>query len=91
MIASEEAGALLTIEPPADTPAASGERIPLGSPVMIIRVALDPSLANWGGMTGNIYRDLGAKGYEVAMPHPKRGTKKFVKFAVDQVQKVTHV
>ncbi|MFA9287429.1 hypothetical protein ACCQ08_21805 [Comamonas sp. SY3] len=63
----------------------------MGSPVTIIRVALDPSLANWGGMTGNIYRDLGAKGYEVAMPHPKRGTKKFVKFAADQVQEVTHV
>lgn len=89
--ASEDAGALSTTEPAADTPAASGERIPLGSPVTIIRVALDPSLANWGGMTGNIYRDLGAKGYEVAMPHPKRGTKKFVKFAADQVQEVTNV
>ena len=89
--ASEEAAPASTTEPPADTPAASGERIPLGSPVTIIRVALDPSLANWGGKTGNIYRDLGAKGYEVAMPHPKRGTKKFVKFAADQVQEVTHV
>lgn len=89
--ASEDAEPATSTEPPAETPAAGGERIPVGSPVTIIRVALDPSLANWGGMTGNIYRDLGAKGYEVAMPHPKRGTKKFVKFAADQVQEVTHV
>ncbi|MEJ5028634.1 hypothetical protein, partial [Comamonas sp. MYb69] len=88
---SEDAELATTTEPPADTPAAGGERIPVGSPVTIIRVALDPSLANWGGMTGNVFRDLGAKGYEVAMPHPKRGTKKFVKFAADQVQEVAHV
>lgn len=88
--ASEDAEPATSTEPPADTSAAGGERIPLGTPVTIIRVALDPSLANWGGMTGNIYRDLGAKGYEVAMPHPKRCTKKFVKFAADQVQAVAH-
>jgi hypothetical protein len=83
--ASEEAEPATSTESPAETPAAGGERIPVGSPVTIIRVALDPSLANWGGMTGNIYRDLGAKGYEVAMPHPKRGTKKFVKFGSEQL------
>ena len=56
----------------------------------IICVALEANLVKWGGRTANIYRDLGDKGYEVAMPNPKSGPKKFVKFAAGQVQEVTH-
>ncbi|QMV72616.1 ParB/RepB/Spo0J family partition protein [Comamonas piscis] len=89
--ASEDAEQVQAPAPPADTPAASGERLPVGTSVTIICVALDASLAKWGGRTGNIYRDLGDKGYEVAMPHPKSGPKKFVKFAANHVMKADHV
>ena len=83
--ASEVADQIQAPAPTANTPAASGERLPVGTSVTIICVALDANLAKWGGRTGNIYRDLGHKGYEVAMPNPKSGPKKFVKFATEQV------
>lgn len=88
--ASEEAEQDQAPESAADTLTASGERLPVGTSVTIIRVALDANLAKWGGRTGNIYRDLGDKGYEVVMPNLKSGPKKFVKFSAGQVQLAEH-
>lgn len=89
--ASEDAEQAQASASAAGTHAASGERLPAGTSVTIICVALDTNLAKWGGRTGNIYRDLGDKGYEVAMPNTKSGPKKFVKFAANQVQEVANV